>query len=557
VRPDGDDSSSAAVTAAKMIVKSFARFTKEVIELGTDWSKDGTHDSNAIEILVGATNYPETAELMSQINYGEYAVKVMGNKIVAVGLTEAGITKAADILSDNLVSAGISGGEGNLALDRSMSFKNKVDSRLAEIPMFDNGGLITYYNPGDNCKEIIVANTSIDDYKAYLKKLEDSGMKLCASHDITENSFAAYANDKYIYNVGFYYYKGEVRIIQEPYSEASVEALNFKNEFKPVTTSQITMLGLEYVKSDGTKAANGMSILIRLTDGRFIVVDGGFTKAEHADIIINNIKSQSAAYADANGGMKIAAWIVTHPHSDHNGMINKYYSRFSSNKTTVERFIYNFMSEEERNLSVNTYLSKGSTNWSTGEGGNWTGTVTAADSLKADKIIAHVGNVYKFADLDIEVLYTIESFGPQLCNALNTTSIILKMTFTDPLTGKVTTYMSTGDATGNGFEISKKMFGSYLKCDLLQVAHHGATTWGNDKGTMDAYRAIAPATLVWPCGDSYYPTASARAFNAVLLNKTTNPNFKEVYVAGTEGSTTIFPIPYTVGSAVQNKLPLK
>jgi len=556
VRPDGDDTSAASVSAAKSVVKLFSRYTSEVVELGTDWSSDGSHDADAVEILIGATNYPETLEAMSKLNYGEYAVAVIGNKIVAVGLTEQGLNKAIDILSDRIVQAAITTNDGNIEIGRDTYFQNKADSKLAAIPVYDNGGTITYYNPGDDCKEIIVGNTDIDSFKAYCTKLEGLGYKLAYKNDITENSFAAYYNDQYIYNIGYYDYRCEVRIIQEPYSASSVEALNYENKYEVVTTSQITMLGLEYKKDDGTYAANGLSILIRLTDGRFIVVDGGFSKQAHANIIINNIKSQSSAYSSKTG-MKIAAWIVTHPHSDHNGALNKCYSSFKSNNITVERLIYNFMSEEERNLSVNTYLSKGSSNWSTGEGGNWTGSGAAANALGATKIVAHVGNVYKFADLEIEVLYTIESFGPNLCNALNTTSTVMKMTFTDPKSGKVTTYMSTGDATGNGFEICKKMYGTYLKCDMLQVAHHGATTWGNDKGTMDAYKAISPATLVWPCGTTYYDTASKRTFNAVLLNKATNPNFKEVYIAGTEGSTTIFPIPYTVGTAVQTTQPLK
>ena len=77
------------------------------------------------------------------------------------------------------------------------------------------------------------------------------------------------------------------------------------------------MIGLEYKKSDGGYASNGLSILMRLADGRFIVVDGGFNRAKDMTMLINRMKEQSAGYADKTGGIKVAAWIITHSHGDH------------------------------------------------------------------------------------------------------------------------------------------------------------------------------------------------------------------------------------------------
>ena len=50
---------------------------------------DGTEpDSEAKEILVGHTNRPETEQVLSQLSGTEYAVAVVGNKIVIAGITE-------------------------------------------------------------------------------------------------------------------------------------------------------------------------------------------------------------------------------------------------------------------------------------------------------------------------------------------------------------------------------------------------------------------------------------------------------------------------------------
>jgi Predicted hydrolase (metallo-beta-lactamase superfamily) len=558
IRPEGAAAESETVSIAKQIVKSFSAFTESIVELSTDWTKDGVHDSESLEILVGNTDYAESAEVLSTLNYGEYAVKAVGNKIVVAGYTDTAISRAGNIIIDTIIQAGIAGGKTTVEIPRDISYSGKANADLAEIPVMEGDSLsATYYNPGDSCSEMIIGNTSREDYDRYLQKIESLGFTKAYSNDITENSFATFYNDKYTLNVGFYKYNLQTRIILEKYSEPVLKLLTDENKTNVVTTSQISMLGLEYKKSDGTYAGNGLSILIRLTDGRFIVVDGGFNRAAQANLLVDTMKDQSKDYLASTGGrMRIAAWIITHAHGDHDGMIVKQYSVIKNAGIIVENFLCNFMSDTERNLAINSYLKAGKGNWSEGEGGNWTQVYDAASALGANMIITHVGHEYNFADAKLEVLYTIESFGPALCNALNTTSLIIKMTFKDPVTGKETVYMSTGDATGNGFEISKKMYGSYLKSDLLQVAHHGGTTWGNDKGTMDAYKAISPATLVWPMGQVAYPSYKTKTHNTVLFSPA-NPNFKEVYIAGPEGSVTVFPLPYTVGSAVANKKPLQ
>ena len=153
----------------------------------------------------------------------------------------------------------------------------------------------------------------------------------------------------------------------------------------------------------------------------------------------------------------------------------------------------------------------------------------------------------------MEVLYTIDSYAPKICNAFNTTSLIIKMTF-----GDSTTFLMTGDATGAGFQIAASMYGTYLKCDILQVAHHGYTTWGNDSGTISAYRYVAPSTLLWPQGSSAFPNYKNKAYNVVLFSPETsggtNKNFKECLVAGLEGESVVVPIPYTAGNAVETRI---
>ena len=68
VRPEELDSSDVAVSAAVEIRKFINDRTGVSLKLGDDWIAAGAeHNAEAFEILVGATSYPESAEVMTSI----------------------------------------------------------------------------------------------------------------------------------------------------------------------------------------------------------------------------------------------------------------------------------------------------------------------------------------------------------------------------------------------------------------------------------------------------------------------------------------------------------
>ena len=56
----------------------------------------------------------------------------------------------------------------------------------------------------------------------------------------------------------------------------------------------------------------GLSFVLRLTDGRFIVFDGGWETRDYAERLMAVLKKQCVTEK-----ITIAAWIMTHPHIDH------------------------------------------------------------------------------------------------------------------------------------------------------------------------------------------------------------------------------------------------
>lgn len=540
IRHEELDSSAVEIVHARNIMTQVKTLTGASSSLGTDWVKRGAEpDAEKKEILIGVTTHPETQQVIESLAYGDWAIRPVGNKIVIFGFDSASLSYAVSVFNRTLSENVSEDGKSITLTVEQLTQTGTKNEQLSALPHFAGGTYYAYYEGGNSCDELIYRETDAAQYRAYLTALEGAGFVKYVENEIAGNLFATLNSAKYTVNIGYYAYENAVRILIEPLAPAV--GLKEENQYTPVTTTQLTMLGQQYTASDGTVKANGQSILIRCADGRFIIVDGGHNRADIADELLQTMRLQSADYAKSMKDITVAAWIVTHIHGDHCGMLMSQYNVFRG--ITVERVLVNYLSETERLKAVHSELY--GKNWSETEGSGYGKVTTAAKALGAELHQIHVGQVYYIADVTMEVLYTIESFAPQVCNALNTSSTVMKMDIAG------TTYMSTGDATGNGMEICADMFGEYMQSDIVQVCHHGASSWGNDAGIIKAYTIINAPTVLWPRGESGYESAKAAARNAILYKV---PNYKEDYVSGMIGDTVVLPMPYTVGSGVISRV---
>ena len=540
IRDEDADSAGVEVAQARVIMNKVKDLTKANMGLGTDWVKRGSElDSSTYEILVGMTAYPETQEVISSLGYGDWALRVVGNKIVVFGFDSASLYQATAKLA-MLLEKGVSEDGKSITLKvEDINQTGTKSEQLNALPGYEGGVFYSYYAAGGNCDEIIVRETNLDQYNAYLKKLDAAGFKCYTTNEIAGNHFATYTNDKYTVTAGYYDYETSARLLIEPLAPAV--GLESENVYTRVTTSQIIMMGMELTKADGSYTSNGLSVVIRLTDGRFIVVDGGHNNSAVAKEVGDTLREYSAEYRKPNEAPVVAAWIVTHAHGDHYGALLNHYRAMGDIK--IERFLVNYLSESERQKSMNS--PEYGKNWSN-DGAQFNVTPAVAKYFGAEIHQVHVGQVYYLADLKMEILYTIESFAPKTCNALNTSSTVMRMEFD----GK-TDYLSTGDATGYGMEICADMYGDYIQSDIVQVCHHGYSTWGNDAGMIKAYKVVNAPTVLWPQGLHAYPNYKDKAYNKVVFEV---PNYKEVYVSGALGDQIVVPLPYTVGTAIEKRV---
>jgi beta-lactamase superfamily II metal-dependent hydrolase len=544
IRPADLPSNDPAVVAALAIRDAVKELTGAQIKLADDFKKaTEEYDNSTFEILVGKTDHPHVAEAIADLGYADYTVKLVGNKIVVFGFTDTTLTSAVEAFSKIIENNTVTNND-TVSVSIPVEALNVTGSgsnseMLAALPVFD-GAAFTGFSYSDlSGEQVILEDATADEYNAYIAKLEASGYKKYTSNDMSGNLFTTLYNSETTLNVGFYKPYKECRIIMEPFSEKTLIGLESDNKYTAVTTSQITMLGCEYKESSGSYKGNGLSLLFRLADGSFVIVDGGHTtnSSYWANNLINAIEEQAKDYATGKN-IRIAAWFVSHAHGDHMGMLRKEASKFAS-KFTVERVIANLMSEEEL---AKSFASSHGSNFGSGDGTSTNYVRQAAKTLGAEMISCHTGQRFYFGDTVFEILYTVDDFVPSITNALNTSTILVRAITTDAK-GNTSTMMVMGDVTGPAMAKCNKLYGTDLKCEIVQVAHHGYSTWGNDSAIASSYKYMSPEIVLWPQGSHAFPNYKEKSYSKVLWDGT-NKSFKALFVAGWNNTQHIVPLPY-------------
>ena len=544
IRPQDLGSEHAYVTAAISIRDKIEDATGVRLSMGDDFKRaSDSYDDSTLEILVGKTQHPQVAEAISGLKYSDYTIKAVGNKIVVFGYTDNAVTAAAKAFAE-LVADHVKKENGTVNVSIPSEALNVVEvhsgsKTLSAVPVFDGTTFVATSTSDKKCHQIILEDTTPESYKNYISRLESEGYKKYTDNNISGNLFTTLYNSDYTLNVGYYKPNDECRIVIEPFEEKTLIGLESDNKYTAVTTTQITMLGCEFKESSGTYKGNGLSLLYRLADGSFVIVDGGHdtNSTWWRNNLMDAITEQAKEYASGKD-IRIAAWFISHAHGDHMGMLKNEASNFAK-KFTVERVIANLMSDKEIEKSLSSSYKE---NFGGGEAKVTNQVRTAASDLGAELIQCHTGQKFYFADTVFEILYTVETFAPATTNALNTSSILVRSTTTDA-NGKSTSVMVMGDVTGPAMAICNKMYGNDLRCEIVQVAHHGYQTWGNDNAIAESYKLMSPEIVLWPMGLNAFATYQHKAYSKVLWDGT-NKNFQQLYVAGWNNTQHTVPLPY-------------
>ena len=350
----------------------------------------------------------------------------------------------------------------------------------------------------EGAKLIRLPNVGKGAYIELKSHLSENGAALYTENELDGNAFSTFTYENCRYTVYFTPCDGDVRIVSEP-----LRALPAKDEtkYESVASPLLTQLKLTYINVDC-----GMSYLIRLSDGRMVLIDGGYDDYEESERLYDHIKEQNVL----PDRPVIAAWFFTHPHSDHVRAFIKLCEDHSDD-VILERVIYNFASSE---IYTSPFPK---------EQGEFLAAV--ASLTKTEKIIARSGDVFRFADATFTVLAVCEDLCPDETENINNSSIVFMM----ELCGRKVLWLGDGLQKISNI-VTSRYSKETIKCDYLQVGHHGYRG-----GSPLLYETADPSVLLWPCPDFRYQSISLWSCNDFIR---TSENVKNIYISGHADSVT-------------------
>ena len=503
---------------AEKLQKGIAPCVDEPVEI----VKDGEGEREK-EILLYKTERPESKAILDSLGYTDYAIEVIGGKIVIASHSEAGMIEAVERFQwyiDSFRPAALIG-KPNPTMAEGFKIDGYVLRFPAEILHYEGGVLAGVNDAESSSYTVSIDETDEKEYKAYLKLLETNGYVKYTENEIAGNLFATYTNantDVFCQYAPCY---GKVKITVA--HKGTLPELESENVWENKGVEPFVAM-LEMVSAVDTC---GFGYVWRLSDGSFIVLDGGIPEyderdglAQH-DQLFNFLKKHSTTKE-----IRVAAWLFSHSHNDHVGAFMSFAMKYSP-YVKVERVIYN--------LPADTVISDAAIAYQ-----NKFRKCCRLFGRDTKVIHAHTGEKFFIRDAEIEMLYTLDDFypnilmqrgmGPQPLPYLkhhtyprnrfefNDTSFV----FTLKLAGQK--MMMLGDATFLCCDMLVDRYGHYLKSEIVQLAHHGS-----NGGTLQVYQFIEPEVIMFPVATVRFMGRITNSLNSFMIDRMRVP---EMYLSG-------------------------
>lgn len=333
------------------------------------------------------------------------------------------------------------------------------------IPPINFGSKIYTSHEGEDVYAHSYGNVSTDDFQNYIETMQKEGYIELESYTMAGNSFVSLRKNDETMLAAYYPAIKEMRIVTEPNMKI------FEDNARSTTSDvkcTLTQIDLEDF---------GLSYVIRLSDGRFIIFDGGWNFEPDADKLMNSLTRQSEEDKPV-----VAAWIMTHPHIDHYRCFFEFSKKYSG-CVTVERMMFNFPDANENELENIPALNTD----------NEIKSLSKFYKLVKDMNIpvfrVHTGQVFDIGNAKLEVLSSPDDTFFLPADDFNKISLVIKMT----IEGQ--TILWTGDSYFKEAKLAER-WGEYLKSDIFQIPHHGFCG-----GRACEFDLIDPHTCLAPVGE--------------------------------------------------------
>lgn len=315
-----------------------------------------------------------------------------------------------------------------------------------------------------------IQNTTKEEFQEYAELLEKSGYSMRVTKEISagretscgNNLFYTYQNEEQIVFMFWNAYFHTVFITVEPI--CAIPPIEMYPLTDMAQKSTLTQMQIKY----------GMSYVVRLCDGEFIIVDGGTKNSEDMIRLYAFLKENSPYEIP-----RVALWIFTHSHEDHIGLATDFLLVYKG-LVKIKAFSYQFPNCDKIQVAMENVA------------------VMKRDIEELEKNIAstypnaivypmHTGQSYFFPGLEIEILYSLDDTYSYPYLSFNDTSVAFRMKFNG---GKSILFL--GDCMQEACMRIAHTYGDYLNSDIMQLTHHGLI--GGDKGL---YQLVNPEICLW------------------------------------------------------------
>lgn len=517
---------------ARDLASSIKKYSGMESKVSNDYLKKGqtSYDETTIEILLGYTSYPQSKDTYEKLaDYGECKIQIVGNKVVVASWDLEALDEGIKELKKALKEGTDENKNIFLPSDYAVSLYDKGTVGMAKLPVY-SAKKPTVIDQGDGCYQYVFSQATSDDFASYAALLEASGYTLYTENTIAgktadkPNRFKTYVNDKCVVNLSIMPGMGRMFVIADDLTKTALPGLEADNSYdKTVKLDTLfTQVGLYSHTPDnpdlstygnkkppsfaefGSSDTNGQSNVIRLSDGSFIIIDGGHgndgDEADYKNDAVNLYKILQKQAPDKDN-IVIAAWIFTHAHDDHVMTFPDFMKAYGT-QVKIEKLIMNMPSEKmayegggDCRVHITPYLS-------------------SAALKDTDIIKAHVGQKFFIRNATIQILCNFEMLQPYNLqkgdNSYNNTSLVFSVEMED------VKFMILGDCYDQQNMVIPWCYGTEaLKSDVVQVAHHGIG--GTNE---DVYSLIDADYAIWPAGNYYYDfPAWGDKFNYIELTK--------------------------------------
>lgn len=481
-------------------------------------------DSSPIEILLGSVERTEFVELVGGMKGNDYGVAVRYGKLLITALHNKAMKEAIELASSILRDSVTVVGQGDAAEKKLLlpvGFTRietlQGNSFAVDFPQPDGLHASSALDVSDSSLEYIYKGEglSVSHYEAYCKKLEAAGYTRYMSHSAEGSYFSTYNNVSAGVTLQVSYaafahaaeqevthFSPVLRVISAPLS-----AVNLINEaylapdysYQKRQNSSITALRVSY--NDKTSTYWGNIYVVTLEDGSFIVLDGGTGTTADVKRIYECLldlyrRGHGGADPTAENPITIAAWYLSHEHSDHfvnmQNFIYTYCAHYDTTPIVIKSLIANFTSNQETDWH---YVRNRVAEYASHVKGG----------MKYIKV--HTGQKFYIANAAFEVMYTHEDLFPRRIKVYNDSSTVIRMTLQHTENGVVTegsaeSVLWLGDAQSLASKCMRAMWGEYLASDMVQVAHHGYSGC-----EIKLYQLVSPTCVWWPTGRREWSSA--------------------------------------------------